>query len=79
MPNTGQIDWTVDGSTTTAARIRVLSLAQPTIRDDSDAPFSIVVAPTLTVTAPNGGEQWAVGTEQEIRWTTNLRGGSVHL
>ncbi len=28
------------------------------------------VAPSLTLTAPNGGENWPVGTEQEIRWTS---------
>jgi len=28
------------------------------------------VTPTLTVTAPNGGESWAAGSSQNITWTT---------
>jgi hypothetical protein len=28
------------------------------------------ITPTLTLTAPNGGENWTVGSEHEIRWTS---------
>jgi len=38
--------------------------------DDSDAPFSIAAAgiPSITVLSPNGGERWAKGATQTIKW-----------
>ena len=45
------------------------------IEDNSDAPFTISDSqtPSLTVTAPNGGEDWELGTTQNITWDyTNL-------
>ncbi len=39
--------------------------------DESDVVFAIVadtVAPTVTVTAPNGGEAWGTGEMHSIRW-----------
>lgn len=40
--------------------------------DESDAPFSIVAAgtqPSITVLSPNGGETWAMGESQTIKWS----------
>jgi len=40
--------------------------------DESDANFTIAADeedPTVTVTAPNGGESWKKGSEQQITWT----------
>jgi len=34
------------------------------------ASLSIVAAPTVTVTSPNGGESWLVGSTHNITWTT---------
>jgi hypothetical protein len=41
-----------------------------TISDTSDSVFKIVAAeePTITVIAPNGGEEWAAGSNQQITW-----------
>ncbi len=33
-------------------------------------PFRMHIAGSITVDAPNGGEQWIVGTAQEIRWSS---------
>jgi len=35
--------------------------------------------PSLTVVAPNGGERWPAGTEQEIRWERGSSGEAVHI
>jgi FlgD Ig-like domain/Ser-Thr-rich glycosyl-phosphatidyl-inositol-anchored membrane family len=35
------------------------------------ATFADVTAPTVTVTAPNGGELWLVGTSHSITWTAS--------
>ena len=37
--------------------------------DTSDAVFSIVAVPAITVTSPNGGESWEVGSVHNIAWT----------
>lgn len=46
--------------------------------DVSDAVFSIILPPEITVLSPNGGEQWLYGTVQNITWdhqglTNNLK------
>lgn len=35
--------------------------------------------PTITVTAPNGGEDWAIGSEQDITWTSTGTPGNVKI
>jgi hypothetical protein len=44
------------------------------VSDVSDVPFAIE-APRITVTAPNGGENWLFGTTHGITWTHNLGTG----
>jgi hypothetical protein len=81
VPNTGSIQWTVTGPTTSTALIRVISLANTAIKDDSDAPFSITntPVPTLTVVSPNGREVWQAGTTQTIQWTSANLTGNVKI
>lgn len=70
--------WVVDGPTSTTARIRVTSINLPTYYDDSNTNFTIGDgAAGITVTAPNGGESWAIGTAQTITWSRNLASGAV--
>ena len=72
--NDGTETWTVTGPASTTARVRIASVADPTIRDSSNANFTMV-QPTVTVTSPNGGEVWALGSSQTLAWTsTNLTG-----
>ena len=41
--------------------------------DESDADFTIAdtTPPTVTVTSPNGGENWSIGSSRTITWTAN--------
>ncbi len=83
VPNTGSIQWTVTGSATTQARIQVMSAQNTSIRDDSDANFTISAAPpsppSITVITPNGGENWPVGSTQTIQWNSSNLTGNVKI
>jgi len=50
-------------------RIQIYSVDNFSLIDFSDAGFAVVPSP-LTVTAPNGGEQWYPGTMRTITWTS---------
>ncbi|MCB2197864.1 T9SS type A sorting domain-containing protein [bacterium] len=76
-PNDISEPWVVDGPATTSARVRVSSVMTPALMDTSDADFSVVV-PSITITAPNGSEEWVLGETENITWTTeNLTGRLV--
>src|SRR5439155_21177598 len=61
----------VPGVLTTQALVRVSPAGRPGEGDTSDVPFTLV-APTLTVTAPQANESWQIGTTRQIRWNGNL-------
>lgn len=70
--------WVVDGPTSSAARIRLQPVNLPNYNDDSNTNFTIGDgAAGITVTAPNGGESWQVGSNQTITWSRNLADGAV--
>jgi hypothetical protein len=78
--NDGSFQWTVTGPATTQARIEVQSRSNSSIRDASNANFTISETPpppsaSITVVVPNGGETWRLGTAQTIQWSsTNVTG-----
>ena len=68
----GSYTWTVPNTPSTQCLVRISDVANTSINDVSDATFTIPIPqyPTVTVTAPNGGENWEVGTSQSIRWSS---------
>ena len=50
-------------------QVRITSTANISVRDTSDNNFTIPV-PSMTVTTPNGGENWSRGTTQTIKWNS---------
>jgi hypothetical protein len=76
--NDGSENWTVTGPTTSTARIKISSVANPAIADTSNANFSIV-QPTITVLSPNGGETWSTGSSQTIQWNSSFVTGNVKI
>jgi hypothetical protein len=79
--NDGTESWTVPNAATTQGRVRVSSVADGGVNDASDSNFTLTGAPvaTLTVTAPNGGESWTVGTTQTIAWSSANLSANVKL
>ncbi|MCP4713342.1 MAG: hypothetical protein GY869_32330, partial [Planctomycetes bacterium] len=70
VDNNGDYEWLVPGTPSETCLVRVGETGGQPL-DISDAVFSIVQPPTgdITVTAPNGGEYWNVGSLHEITWT----------
>jgi ethanolamine utilization protein EutP (predicted NTPase) len=54
-------------------RVKITSIDDPSITDESDADFTII-GYQITVVSPNGGEQWLDTDDQQITWTDNLTG-----
>jgi len=52
-------------------KIRVSDYYKPSTFDESDDYFSIASAPSITVTSPNGGEQWRMGQTYTITWSSS--------
>ena len=74
--NDGEFAWTPTGPDTGQALLRVSSVANPTLGDTSNAPFSIVT-PSITVLQPDGGETWVVGSVRTVQWNSQALAGRV--
>jgi flagellar hook assembly protein FlgD len=84
----GVYPWTVPNDPSTDAYVKVIAwdAATNSGEDVSDGAFTITSTPdteppVVTVTAPNGGETWYVGTSQDITWnaTDNVGVTSIDL
>ena len=68
--NDGSFAWTVPASASTNCKVRVTSVINESITDESDAVFTIVT-PSLTLSSPNGGELILIGANYNVTWTDN--------
>ncbi|HEY3296899.1 MAG TPA: hypothetical protein VGL38_15815 [bacterium] len=75
FPNLEQIGWVATGPASTHCRFRVSSWFVPEVNGISPADFT-VSTPTITVTTPNGGENWLLGSPQTITWTSEHLAGT---
>jgi hypothetical protein len=78
-PNDGSENWTIPDAVSTESRVRISDAADGNIFDVSDAVFAISAAPSLTLTAPNGGENWIAGSAQSITWNSSGAIANVKL
>jgi hypothetical protein len=72
--NDGSFPWTVafDEVGGSDYQIRIGSLINSAVRDLSD--FFTITANQITITSPNGGENWYKDSTQTITWTDNITG-----
>ncbi len=77
-PNDGSENWVVSGIVTEQARLKISSIALPTVFDSSEANFFIRNA-TITVLSPNGGESRRVGLTYPITWESENMFGDVKI
>jgi hypothetical protein len=66
---TGIYPWTVSDAISTQVKVRVSDVLDSTVNDASDSNFKI--QGVITLTSPNGAEQWEVGTSHAITWDLN--------
>jgi hypothetical protein len=78
--NDGSYSWTVPAVSSSNCKVRI-SETDGDPSDTSDSVFSIVTVsnPGITVTSPNGGEIWAVGSTHNITWTTSSSVGNIRI
>ncbi|MFH1459976.1 MAG: hypothetical protein ABIG64_06340, partial [Candidatus Omnitrophota bacterium] len=65
----GTYAWTIPDNISSTVRVKITYTSDSTVYDESNSDFSI--KGSLTLTAPNGGEEWVVATGQNITWTRN--------
>jgi hypothetical protein len=65
--NDGSESWIPAGPVSAHARIRIISVNNPTVGDTCAADFSIIL-PTVTITQPVGGEVIPSGQHYDISW-----------
>ncbi|MFH0736446.1 MAG: T9SS type A sorting domain-containing protein [bacterium] len=66
----GSFNWTIPNTVSVNCKVRISDVLEPTQNDESNGTF-IIYQPTVTLTSPNGGENWRVGTQKNITWTSN--------
>jgi Leucine-rich repeat (LRR) protein len=76
--NTGTYNWTIPNTPSANCLVRI-SDTSGTASDVSDSVFTIDPYPTVTVTAPNGGETWIAYTTHAITWTNTGTIATVNL
>ena len=69
----GSYAWTIPNTTSQNCLVLISDVSNALLFDESDTIFTIspAVTPTITVSAPNGGEDWEVGSAHSITWTSN--------
>jgi protocatechuate 3,4-dioxygenase beta subunit len=77
--NTGSYNWTVTNSISSQCMIKISDANIVSLADTSDGTFSISELTTITVTSPNGGENWLIGSTHDITWTSSGTVGSVKI
>jgi hypothetical protein len=64
----GSYSWTLPNTPSTECLVRISDASLPSRFDVSDSNFTIV--PLITVTAPNGGENWLATSQHDITWAS---------
>jgi hypothetical protein len=82
-PGLGSYTWTVGdclkGAVTTGADYKILIIEKGSIVSDKSNDFFTISSPSITVTSPNGGEVWTLGTTENITWTSVGLSNNIHI
>jgi hypothetical protein len=78
IANSGTYSWTIPNTPSTNCLVRISDTSGPA-SDVSNSVFTIDPYPTITVTAPNGGETWIANTTHAITWSYTGTIAAVNL
>jgi len=76
--NDGTHSWILPNINSQNCKFRISEYNNPIVFDESDVAFK-VLPPFITVTSPNGGEQWKGCSSKTISWTSGGTSGSFGL
>ncbi|RJP62698.1 MAG: M6 family metalloprotease domain-containing protein [Ignavibacteriales bacterium] len=68
--STGEYEWVVPNTPSAECLIKVTDSGDNSNIDESNSTFTITAAPVVEVMSPNGGEEFKVGEQVEITWTS---------
>ncbi len=73
-PSDGSYSWSIptDLTASSSYKVKVTSNSNSSIYDYSNNDFTIEESDYITVTSPNGGETWEMGTSCNITWNDNV-------
>ena len=79
--NDGSYSWTISSELEegTDYRVRISSISDGSVFDESDGDFSLTASPSIMVTSPNGGEDWEPGSTHDIMWSSVNVSGNVKI
>ena len=66
---TGSFSWIVPNTPSNLCRVKISDVENVSVSDSSGQSFSILIQ-SVTVTSPNGGEQWRAGEFRNITWSS---------
>ncbi len=79
----GQLDWVIPSTIPPACGyiVRAISSTDPAVYADSPGSLCVEapIPPALAVAAPNGGENWTIGVQETIQWTSQGAVGNVDI
>ncbi len=81
IANNNTFSWTVPDTPSANCLVRISNAADASLSDQSNSAFTIspYIPPSITVTSPNGGEDWMVWNSHEITWITAGAVGNVSI
>lgn len=72
LPNNNFYSWQVPNTPSTSCKVRISDAQFTSVTDQSNTNFTITApTPVINLISPNGGEQWAIGTNQTIFWNSS--------
>ncbi|SVD12305.1 uncharacterized protein METZ01_LOCUS365159, partial [marine metagenome] len=81
--STGSYNWNIAATMdeSSSYKVRIALVSDPSIYDESDNSFSLTSTPqpAITVTSPNGGETWQLGSIHNITWSSSDVSGNVKI
>ncbi len=79
IPDTGAYSWTIPDTPSDSCLVRITDTIGTSPSDTSDAMFKISPIPFITITSPDGGEDWQVDSSHDITWTSSNTSRGVKI